>query len=332
MATITNAEVVDYLGLPQTIITELQTAQGTSFATVANQFLDALVNKIVYQTVEYFGWEDPFRKYDGYPINYGETAENIFIEAPNGYTFDKDATDPFTKYIPDAKTLYATINYEMQYPVTIQDSLLRRAALNEYGFMNIINSILASVSSKKNLDTYFATLSMLNNETLYADGFEDVDLTTVSDTTEQGKVLTQKIVDVTTSFQLPSTNNNAMGVMTASNVEDILLIIRRDLYNKINLDYLTGVYNLEKVDLIKKIMVVESFQVKGNGGQVNGQDLGFVVLDTRGFDNHVALEDGGMIYNPKGKYTNHFQNLWKIISFKYFFNARAFMVKFPVEA
>ena len=49
-----------------------------------------------------------------------------------------------------------------------------------------------------------------------------------------------------------------------------------------------------------------------------------MVIDTKGFDNHVALEDGGMIYNPKGKYTNHFYNLWKIISFKYFYNARAF--------
>lgn len=329
MATITNREVIDYLGLPDTIITELQTKQGDAFAGVANQFLNALVNKIVYQTVEYFGWEDPFRKYDGYPINYGETAENIFVEAPNGYTFDKDATDPFTKYIPNAKTLYASINYEMQYPVTIQDALLRRAALNEYGFMNIINTILASVSAKKNLDTYFATLSMLNNDELYADGFETLNLSTISDSTEQGKALTQKIVDVTTSFQLPSTNNNAMGVMTASNPEDILLIIRRDLYNQINLDYLVGVYNLDKVDLIKKIMVVESFQVKNSTDETIGEDLGFIILDTRAFDNHVALEDGGMIYNPKGKYTNHFQNLWKIISFKYFYNARAFKVTFP---
>lgn len=329
MATITNREVIDYLGLPESIITELQTKQGDAFSSVANQFLNALVNKIVYQTVEYFGWEDPFRKYDGYPINYGETAENIFVEAPNGYTFDKNATDPFTKFIPDAKVLYASINYEMQYCVTIQDSLLRRAALNEYGFMNIINTILASLSSKKNLDTYFATLSMLNNADLYAGGFETLNLSAVSDTSEQGKMLTQKIVDVTSSFQLPSTNNNAMGVMTASNPEDILLIIRRDLYNQINLDYLVGVYNLDKVDLIKKIMVVESFQVKDSGGTTKGEDLGFIVLDTRAFDNHVALEDGGMIYNPKGKYTNHFQNLWKIISFKYFYNAKAFKVTFP---
>ena len=120
-----------------------------------------------------------------------------------------------------------------------------------------------------------------------------------------------------------------MGLMQASNVDDILLVIRRDLYNRINLDYLTGVFNLSKVDLIKKIMVVEDFRVKGADGTVNGEDLGFIILDTKCFDNHIALEDGGTIHNPKGKYTNHFMNLWEVISFKYFYNAVAYKVSLP---
>ena len=31
-----------------------------------------------------------------------------------------------------------------------------------------------------------------------------------------------------------------------------------------------------------------------------------------------------MIYNPKGKYTNQYTNLWKVFGFKYFYNAKAF--------
>ena len=59
-----------------------------------------------------------------------------------------------------------------------------------------------------------------------------------------------------------------------------------------------------------------------------GDDLEFVVLDTAGFDIHPALQDSGMIYNPRGKYTNHFTNDWMIIAYKYYFNARAFKVKY----
>ena len=132
-------------------------------------------------------------------------------------------------------------------------------------------------------------------------------------------------------MQLPKKTNNKTGVMNATPINDILLIIKVDLLNSINLDYLAGVYNLSKVDLIKNIIAVDSFKVEITGtsgtSTMNGTDIDFVILDSKGFDNHVALEDGGLIYNPKGKYTNHFYNLWKIISFKQFYNARAFQLK-----
>lgn len=339
MALMNNNEVVEYLGLPESIITDLATQQGSTWVATANQFLQELINKIVYQTVDSFGWENPFKKFDSFPINYGDTIENIFVDTPKGYVFNKDATDPFTKASTSVKVLYAKINYEMQYQATIQDSLLRRAALNEYGFMNIVNSILRTLSTAKNLDEYFATIRCLNNPEIFGNStgavgskqFEELDVSALSTDSEKAKALTEKIIDDYTSFTLPKTTNNASGNMTASNKEDIILVIKRSLLNSINLDFLTGVFNLEKVDLVKRIMVVDSFQVEYTDDQdqtqIAGEDLGYMLVDARGFDNHVALQDGGLIYNPKGKYTNHFLNLWKIISFKYFYNAVAYKVK-----
>lgn len=321
-AKITNNELVEYLQLPTDTITKLQTSQGTEFQETANQFLNALINKIVYQKVDKMNFQNVFKKYDSYPINYGDTIENIFTELPKGYTFDKDNTDPFVKFIPSVKPLYATINYEMQYPLTIQDSLLRRASLNEYGFINLVDSLLASLNTSKELDEYFATLAMLNNKDIYANGIESV---TKGETDgETAKIITSKIVDVVSDFQLPKDTNNKLKVMNATAKSDILLIIKKDLINSINLDYLSGVYNLSKVDLINNIIQVDTFKVKNDSGVLVGDDIDFVILDTNGFDNHVALQDGGLIYNPRGKYTNHFLNLWKIISFKYYMNARAF--------
>ena len=317
-----NSELVEYLNLPQSIITDLQTAQGQIYQAKANEFLTALFNKVLYQTVESMEFENPFKKYDGFPINYGDTVENIFVELPKGYKFDKDATDPFTKAIPSVKALYATINYELQYETTIQDSLLRRATLTEYGFMNLIDQILGALSKSMSIDEYFATIGMLNNEDIFAKGFEN--LTSGTTKEETAKIVTEKIVDVVSSFQLPSNTNNALKVMNVTKPTNCLLIIKNTLLNSINLDYLAGVYNLSKVDLIKNIIPVATFQIKNDAGTLVGEDIDFMILDTRGFDCHTALQDGGLIYNPKGKYTNHFYNLWKIISYKYFYNARAF--------
>ena len=340
MATVlSNTTIVDALGLPRDILTRLATEQGTSFQATANQFLEALVNKIVYQKVDKMEFTNPFKKFEGYAVKYGDTIENIFTELPVGYSFDKDATDPFTKVIPSVKVLYAVINYEMQYCVTIQDSLLRRAVLNEYGLMNLVNYILNTLGDRKSIDEYQAVIYMLNNADIYAGGFESVDVSGASTDTEKYKIVTQKIIDTVTDFALPSPDNNKLGVMNCTKKSDVVLVIKQELLNHINLDFLAGVFNLEKVELVNNIIGVRSFKVVKPGttnpatnAEAVGEDLDFVVLDKRGFDIHPALEDSGMIYNPRGKYTNHFTNDWKIIAYKYYFNARAFKLQTEASA
>lgn len=333
---LSNSEIVAALGLPADIITRLQTEQGSTFTATANEFISTLINKIVYSKVDRMEFANPFKKYESFPVKYGDTIENIFTELPVGYTFDKDATDPFTKVVPSVKVLYATINYEMQYCTTIQDSLLRRAALSEYGFMNLIESILANMGTAKSVDEYSAVLNMLNNADIYANGFETVDCSALLSDSEVYKKITQTIVDVATDFTIPCKTNNKLGVLNVTAKNNIVLVIKQSLLNHINLDYLAGVFNLSKVDLIANIIPVRNFRIVSDNSEdeqnpsVAGTDIDFVILDARGFDIHPALEDSGMIYNPKGKYTNHYTNSWKLISYKYFHNARAFKVTLPV--
>lgn len=326
---LTNAELIEYLGLPESTIEALQTAQGEEYQAVKNQFLNSIVNKIVYQRVESGEFTNPFKKYDGFPVRYGDTIENIFVPPAKGYKFNPDATNPFAKKKPNVKALYATINYEQQYKVTIEDSLLRRACLNDYGFMNLVDYIIASLAKGMDLDEYFATIAMLNNKDIFADGFQTI--TRGSDDAQTAAKITKQIVNDVDAFALPMTANNKMRQLNPSKRSDVLLIIKYDLANSINLDFLTGVFNLSKVDLIDRIVKVDSFQVwneeaNEGAGALVGEDIDFMLIDTKGFDNHVALQDGGMIYNPEGKYTNHYTNLWKIIAFKQWFNARAYKV------
>lgn len=321
----TNSDIGVYLGLSDEIYTAMQTAQGSSWTAAANEFLDALFNKLVYQRVTKMGFQNPFRKYDSFPVNYGTSIENIFVELPQGYAFDKDATNPFAKNNPSVKSLYAVVNYEQQYKNTIQDVLLRRACLNEYGFQNLVDSIVSTLSTAKSIDEYYATISMLDNPAIYASGITS--LTKSTDAGTNAKLMMRTIADTISHMVLPSKSYNAMGVLTATNPSDILLVIKADILNDINFDFLSGVYNLSKVDLKGSTIVVDDFKTPDKNGELQGNDIDFAVIDTAGFDNHVALEDSGMIYNPEGKYTNHYTNLWKIISYKYFHNAKAFVLK-----
>lgn len=327
---LSNKEVITALGLPKTIMTALATQEGDQFTATVNEVLNA-VNKIAFQKVEKMNFSDPFKKYDGRPITYGSTIENIWIQQPDGYKYDKDATDPFAKKANKNKVLYAAINYDMQYQTTIQKDLMKRAVLNEGGLMELINYITESVGSRSEVDTYEATIRMLNNPDLYADGFETLDVSAyANDPKQRAKKIGRKIKDVVTDFALPATDNNKLRVKNVCPKERALLIIKQELLNDIDWDYLEGVFNLTKVDLGTKIITVRDFRTISNDASTPslvGDDLAFVVIDERGFDNHLALRDSGAIYNPKGRYFNQFTDVWKIIAYKYWFNARAFKLK-----
>lgn len=332
---LSNSEVLKLLDLPNELLEDLASKESSTFTPAKNQVIDAIINKIVYQTVDSFGFENPFKKFDGRRLEFGDTIENVFVETPKGYTFNKDATDPFTKFVTNVKVLYANINYERQYGATIEDAMFRRAVLNQYGLSDLIGNILKQLSTSKNLEEYQATLGMLNTPDLYGNSvvvdegletehkeFEKLNIYGL-DETQVAKAITSKIKDITTSFKQPSRNHNAFKVMNTSRPDGITLVIKRVIKNSIDLDFLTGVFNLDKVGINAKIIEVEDFRQYDDDGNVFGDDIAFAVIDDRCWDNHVALEDGGLIYNPKGKYTNHFMNLWKVMGFKYFYNAEA---------
>lgn len=332
---LSNDEIVTAIGLPKSIVTDLRTAEGSAYGDKMNEFLTNLVNKIVYQKVDMLSFTNPFKRFDSFPVEFGDTIENIFVELPNGYTFDPNDTDPFKKYIPSVRPLYASINYRFKYTTTIEDKQMKQACLNPNGFMQLIDSFINGLGVKKDIDEYTATLTMLDNKDLYANGIEELTIPASATPLEKYKTVTQKIVDVVTDFAIPSVSNNKMKTLNACPKNRTLLVIKNDILNHINLDYLAGVFNLSKVDLINNIIPVRSFNTIENtitdangvvtaSPSVVGDDIDFCIIDSGGFDNHSCLQQSGSIYNPSALYTNHFTHDWRIFGYKLFRNARAF--------
>ena len=194
---LTNSELIEFLDLPADTVDKLRTAEGTTWQAVKNQFLDALYNKVLYQTVASLDFENPFKKFDSFPVNFGDTIENIFVEMPTGQKFDANVTNPFAKATPSVKSLYATINYELKYKTTVEDSLLRRATLNQYGFMNLIDTIVMQLAKSASIDEYFATMPWIavpfdsDNKELLGDQYGIQGIPTLLIFDKKGKLIDQ---------------------------------------------------------------------------------------------------------------------------------------------
>ena len=301
-----------------------------NYAPAKNQFLDVLFNKIGLTLINKLTFSNPFARFRGANIPYGDTIEDIYVGLITGYEYSQDyeagtEKDPFSKKEPNVTAIYHTINVELQYKVTINDSLLRRAFRNAGGLSALINDIVASTVESADYDEYLNTVAMLSSDSILGAKVNMGERT--ADETANSKTLLTAIKETATQMTFLGSAFNQAKQKATTPKENQLLIITGKARDLIDIDYLAGVYNLSKVDMMGKIIEIPEFI--NEDGSANTDRVALLV-DDRGFKMHKALVDGGLIYNPQGKYTNHFYNNWEIISWSLYRNAVAF--DFATEA
>lgn len=359
---LTNDEVIALAGVEKTTIEGIMSGESDTYVPAANKFITQLYNKICYQRIENFeGFTNPFLEYDSFEVKYGDTVENVYFDRAIGYKYDPAMTDPFRPQANNAHVLYVKINYQMKYVTTIYKRELQKAVLNEYGFQSIIDKMLANLTIGREVDEYLAQIAFLGTPDIYANhtgagtelspyAIAEIDDTTagfenITTPAELGHAIAKLIIREQHDMALPSTDNNAVGgVLTSTPTSKSLLVIRQKVLDCIDLDYLVGVYNLNKTDLLGRIIPIRDFKVVVNTitnprtaseeitSTTAGTDMDFAILDTRGFDNHPCLNESGTITNPEALYTNHFQHKWKIFGYKQWYQAKAWKLSSDLRA
>lgn len=328
------------LGLPQSIVDDIMSNESDVYVPAMNRYLTAVVNKISRTIIENATIFNPFKRFTGFDIEYGDTVENIFVDVPTGYKYNPQQTDPFKINKPTVYSLYVTINDERQYFVTVYLQDVRRAVKSQAGYNALVDKIVASLGKAAEMDDYFAVIALLNNADMYENSSVVGSTNTIETVNTHGLTAKQvaekvtKLIVKAKDMTLPTSTANVKGVLNPSSREDLVLIIKHELLESIDLDFLSGVYNLSKVDLLKNIIEVEDFKYKVNtygadgitviSSQTKGDGLDFAIVDSRGFDFHKALDDSGYIYNPANKASNYFLNDWNMWGFKTWHNARAY--------
>lgn len=279
-----------------------------SYTPTKNQFLDILVNKIGLTLVSRNEYANRFAPFKGEPINYGDTIEDIYVDLMEAQAYNPDNTNPFGQVKPNLKVLYHKVDRELQYKVTINDALLRRAFKSAEGVNNLVTSIVDSLYTSKSYDEYIMTKHLLSGD-IYG---KTVYLGADTDPAVLAKNVLTQVRSLISAMGYMSTEYNKLGTNQNTPAEDLYLIIRSDVKLAIDMDVLAGVFNLDKVDINAHIIEVDNYE---DATHV------FSLIDGRGMRLHDVLDDAETIRNPEGKYTNYYVNHWALQSFSTYRNA-----------
>lgn len=308
----------------------------------ANQFLNALVNRIALVRANSATFNNPYAALKKGYLEFGETIEEIFVNIAKvvDYSAEKGEARELKRTIPDVRSAFHAMNWRVMYPVTIQDEDLRLAFLNESGVTDLIAKIVESVYTAAEYDEYllfkYLIIKAVSHGKMYPLSVgTDADL----------KVAAEKYRGISNLLTFMKKEYNASGVQTTTPKERQAIFMDAMYNAKYDVNVLASAFNMDKATFMGNLHLIDDWTtfdndrfatIRANSDgleEVTAAELELmkgvkaVMVDTEWFqvyDNNAKFTEK---YVGSGLYWNYFYHVWKTISSSPFANAVVFVAQ-----
>ena len=306
----------------------------------ANQFINALVNRIAIVRVQSATFNNPYSILKKGYIEYGETVEDIFVSIAKAVDFNVEKADKreFQRTIPDVRSAFHVMNWRAMYPVTIQDEDFRQALLSIDGVKNLIAKIVDAVYTAAEYDEFLLFKYLLIKAISHGKMFP----TSIGAGTELSEAAVQ-FRGTSNLLQFMSNEYNEAGVKT-NTPKDRQVIFMDAMFNaQFDVNVLASAFNMDKADFMGRLFLIDNWSdfdnerfdiIRANSDgieEVTTEELALlanvkaVILDENWFqvyDNNNKFTEK---YVASGLYWNYFYHTWKTVSNSPFANAVVFV-------
>ena len=306
----------------------------------ANQFINALVNRIASVKVQSATFNNPYAMLKKGMIEFGETIEDIFVGIVKAveYSPEKAEAREFKRTLPNVRSTFHTMNWRVMYPVTIQNDDLKLAFTSTDGVTNLIAKIVEQVYTGAEYDEFLLFKYLLVKAIAHGK-MKPVAI----DTSADFKDSAVKFRGTSNALPFMSPSYNEAGVRTTT-PKDRQVIFMDAMYNaQFDVNVLAGAFNMEKADFIGRLFLIDNWTdfdnerfdvIRANSDgleEITAEELALlgdvkaVLLDEEWFQVYDNLNQFAETYVSSGLYWNYFYHIWKTISYSPFANAVVFV-------
>lgn len=305
----------------------------------ANQFINALVNRIAFVAITSKTYNNPYEKFKKGYLTTGETIEEVFVELTKVREFNVEKAEAreFKRTLPDVRTAFHAMNWRVQYPITIQDEDLRMAFVSLDGVTDLIQRIIGQVYTSANYDEYLLFKYLL----IKAVSHGKMAPVAVNASDIHNAAVSFRAVSNGMTFM--STKYNDAQVHTITDKADQYIFMSADFNAQFDVNVLASAFNMDKADFMGKLELIDDWTsfdnerfeiIRANSTaleEVTAEELALmgdviaVLVDKEWFqvyDNLNRMTDKQV---ASGMYWNYFYNVWKTVSSSPFSNAVVFV-------
>lgn len=296
---------------------------------VANEFMNTLLNKLVKSVVHTKRFSNPLKGLKKSHKPLGDTVEEIYNNFIKGVKDDGTGAELLKRHLPDTKTVYHRMNYEMQYPITVDRPRLSRAfasydALESY-IMDIINTLYNSAE----LDEFANTKNLIKSA-LEKNAMKIINIDDPLTSAANGQKFIKEVKTVSTMMTFPSDTWNGYltaqatdkkPITTFSRKSEQVLILDAATDISVSVDVLAALFNMTVAEFndTKKI-IIDAFPSTAKGS------VRAALVDEAFFQIYDDLYTISSFYNAKSLYDNYYLNVWQTFAYSILVNAVAFVV------
>lgn len=294
-----------------------------TYEYASNEFINALVNKIVFSIVNRKLFKNPLGVLKRHDMPLGWDGEEIHVNPvkPIDYRGDEEGMARLLKsYKPDVASAFYRLNKQKEYPLTINYDQLR-GAFTSYGALNnLVDYCVDSIYNGATIQEFAYTKELVSgavagNRVVTQTVAKPVDRNT-------SEAFMDALRGLSMIFPFPSTEYNGYhvqeptkpGRVTWSEIGDQIIIIRADVASKVGLTLLANVFNVDYANYLARQIIVDSF----------GDDKTLAILaDKNAFIIAEQLRRFARFDNGASLSYQYFYHCWDLYGFSPFQNAVA---------
>lgn len=306
---------------------------------LANQFINALVNRIALVRANSATFNNPFADLKKGMLEFGESVEEIFVSIAKVRDFSAEKAEgrELKRTLPDVRSAFHVMNWNVQYPVTIQDEDLRLAFLSIDGVQNLIAKIVDSVYTGAEYDDYLLFKYLLIKAIAHGK------MAPVAVDTSDIKNSAVAFRGTSNKMQFMRTEYNESGVKNNTPKERQHIFMSADYNAQFDVNVLASAFNMDKADFMGRLRLIDDWTsfdnerwaiIRENSDgleEVTAAELALledviaVIVDEEWFQIYDNLRKFTENYIGSGMYWNYFYNVRETISISPFSNAVVFV-------
>ena len=298
------------------------------YPALANQFINALVNRIALVRVQSATFNNPYSRLNKGVLNYGETVEEIFVNIAKVFVFSEEKAEAreLKRYLPDVKAAFHAINWRVIYPVTIEEETLRQAFLSADGVTDMIARIVDTIYTAAEYDDFllykYIIIKAVNSGKMYPVA---VDVSDIKNAAIAFRGTSNMITFMSDRY-------NAAGVKNTTPRDRQVLFMDSMFNAQFDVNVLSASFHMEKADFMGRLHLIDDFTTFDNDrwDVIRSESTGLesvtagelaVMADVLGV---FGDEEFFQFYDNLAKFTekyvaaglrwNYFYHMWKIVS------------------